>query len=263
MPHAQTTYRRIPHAALYAAQLLAEATQREANTRTGRLMCHIIAAGVHDILTDHDPDPAAPCDAVLAELICDPSGFVQLSGAYWTAAGERGELDPPALFELNEWAGYLDEANEHVWRPLCELISDQDGHAVYRFDLVKAARGPLDVLELPADLARIKAAWDRLSTALPRPWHTRETLHNADGGAYASDDEAEYVSVEVVAANGMRVAELGAAMGPGDVEDQHDRRSVLAGVRADADLIATAPQDLAYLLSQLAQAEDQLARTQH
>ena len=263
MTHARTTYPRIPHAALYAAQLLADATQREADTRTGRVMCHIIAAGVRDILTDNDPDPEAPFDAVLAELISYPSGFVQLSGAYWTAAGERGELDPHALFELNEWAGYLDEANKHVWQPLCELISDQDGRAVYRLDLVRAAHGPLDVLELPADLARIKAAWDRLSAALPRPWHTRETLHHANGGIYASEDEAEYVSVEIVAANGMRVAELGAAMGPDDVEDQHERRSVLTGVRADADLIATAPQDLAYLLSQLAQAEDRLARTQH
>ncbi|WP_228983421.1 hypothetical protein [Streptomyces sp. DH12] len=112
------------------------------------------------------------------------------------------------------------------------------------------------------DLARIKAAWDQLSAALPRPWHTRETLHNANGGAYAPEVEAEYVSVEIVAANGMRVAELGAATGPDDVEDQHEHRSVLTGIRADAELIATAPQDLAYLLSQLAQAEDRLARTQ-
>lgn len=267
MSHTQTaarlTYPRIPHTAIHAAQLLADATQREADTRTGRVMCHIIAAGVRDILTDNDPDPQAPFDAVLAELVWYPSGgVVHLSGAYWTAAGTRGDLDPHSVYELNEWAEYLGENNAHVWQPLCELISDDGDTAVYRFDLVRAARGPLDVLELPTDLARIKAAWDQLTTALPRPWHTRETLYNEDGGAYASEDEAEYVAVEVVAANRMRVAEVGAAMGPGDVEDEHERRSVLVGVRADADLIATAPATVAYLLSQLAQAQDLMARAQ-
>jgi hypothetical protein len=237
---ARSTYPRIPHSALIAAQLLAESTRREANTRTGRLMCHIIAAGVRDILTGHDDDPAAPFDAVLVELVQHPSGTVRLTGTYWTADRTAGQLDPWSVYELNEWAAHLDDANSHVWRPLCELISDADDTTVYRFDLVRAARGPLDVVELPAEPARIKAVRDRLHTALPRPWRTRETLHSPDGGIYADETEADHISVEVVAANGLRVAELGASLE--DVEDQHERRSVLDGVRADAELIARGPR---------------------
>ncbi|MFJ3366424.1 hypothetical protein [Streptomyces anthocyanicus] len=240
--------------------MLAEATQREADTRTGRVMCHIIAAGVRDILTDHDDDPAAPFGAVLVEVVQYPSGTVQLTGTYWTADRSAGQLDPWSVHELNEWAAHLDDDNGHVWKPLCELISDENDTAVYRFDLVRAARGPLDIVELPAEPARIQAERDRLHTALPRPWHTREILHAPDGGIHAGEAEADHISVDVMAANGLRVAELGASLE--DVEDQHERRSVLDGVRADAELIARGPQDIAYLLSQLAQAQDLLSRTQ-
>lgn len=239
--------------------MLAEATQREADTRTGRVMCHIIAAGVRDILTGHDDDPAAPFGAVLVEVVQYPSGTVQLTGTYWTADRTAGQLDPWAVHELNEWAACLDDDNGHVWKPLCELISDENDTAVYRLDLVRAARGPLDVVELPAEPARIQAERDRLHTALPRPWHARETLHTPDGGIHADEAETDYISVEIVAANGLRVAELGASLE--DVEDQHERRTVLHGVRADAELIARGPQDIAYLLAQLAQAQDLLTRT--
>ncbi|MFE4832959.1 hypothetical protein [Streptomyces sp. NPDC056672] len=238
--------------------MLAEATQREADTRTGRVMCHIIATGVRDILASHDDDPAAPFGAVFVEVVQYPNGTVQLTGTYWTADRSAGQLDPCAVHGLNEWAAHLDDANAHVWKPLCELISDENDTTVYRFDLVRAARGPLDVVELPAQPARIQAERDRLHAALPRPWHTRETLHTPDGGIYADEAETDYISVEIMAANGLRVAELGASLE--DVEDQHERRSVLDGVRADAELIARGPQDIAYLLTQLAQAQDLLTR---
>ncbi|WP_432041081.1 hypothetical protein [Streptomyces chartreusis] len=252
------TYPRIPQTALAAAQLLARATRREADTRTGRVVCHAIAARVRDILTDHHDDH--PFDAVLVEIVQDPNGTVQLTGRYWTADRTTGQLDLWDVYELNEWTACLGDANRHVWKPLCELISDADGTVVYRFDLVRAAHGPLDVVELPAEAARIKEAHDRLHTALPRPWRTRQTLHTPDGGTHAEETESAYISVEVIAANGLRVAELGATLE--DIEDQHERRSVLDGVRADAELIARGPQDIAYLLSQLAQAQDLLTRTQ-
>ncbi|MER7688742.1 hypothetical protein [Streptomyces sp. NPDC097610] len=222
-------------------------------------MCHIIAAGVRDILTDSDPAPEAPFDAVLVELVQYPSGTVQLTGTYWTADLTPRQLDMHAVHDLNEWAAHLNDDNGHVWKPLCELISDENDTAVYRFDLVRAAHGPLDVVELPAEPARIQAERDRLHTALPRPWHARETLHTPDGGIYADEAEADHISVEIVAANGLRVAELGASLE--DVEDQHERRSVLVGARADAELIARGPQDIASLLALLAQAQDLLTRT--
>lgn len=258
------TYTHTQPGALNAARLLADATQREADTREGRAMCHTIAAGVRDILTGNDPDPTAPFDAVLADLAWHPRHDVaHLTGTYWTATGTRGQLDPDAVDELNEWTEYLGWANAHVWKPLCELIEDDGDIAVYRMDLVKAAHSPLGVLELPADLGQIRDAYDRLNATLPRPWHTRETLYDEAGGTDAEEGETDYVGVEIVAANGMRVAELGASMGPEDVEDGHERRSVLTGVRADAALVAGAPQDLAYLLNLLAQAQDLMARTHH
>ncbi|MFF8848140.1 hypothetical protein ACF08N_36590 [Streptomyces sp. NPDC015127] len=109
---------------------------------------------------------------------------------------------------------------------------------------------------------RIESLQQSLATALPRPWRVRETLYDALGAPTTVETDATAADLEIIAVNGLRVAEVSVSFAHADVDDGHDRLSVLIGARADAGLIARAPQDLAYFTTAVAQAQALLSRPQ-
>ncbi|GGX36397.1 hypothetical protein [Streptomyces chryseus] len=120
---------------------LAELFLQAAANNRARVRCVVIAAGVRDLLTDHQHDRGF--DAVALELIHAPRSPVIAPGTYWTAAGERREIaDDSGLWELHEHISELDAANAEGWQPLCTRIGISEDGTHYRLDLIKAAKLP-------------------------------------------------------------------------------------------------------------------------
>ncbi|MEU6628424.1 hypothetical protein ABZ905_09030 [Streptomyces parvus] len=122
----------------------------QAQDRTGRVMAVVTAAAVRDILTGDTP--GAPFDATHVELMATEDGSLHATGRYWTADGTEALFTETlgateggnAVFDMNEWAPYLDRENEGIWRPLVTVLPERHGRPVYRLDLAKAAALPLD-----------------------------------------------------------------------------------------------------------------------
>ncbi|MFE9406789.1 hypothetical protein ACFYNY_34340 [Streptomyces sp. NPDC006530] len=231
-------------------QTVNEARDRihRAEARMARVACALIAASVRDILTAYDPDPAAPFDAQTFRLTVNPYRRVVTDGTYWTASGEERRItDHMDLYGLGEWTSELDHHNRAVWEPLCQYEGKEAGARHYRLDLARAAVLPAEI-QNSARLAEIR---DRLAASTRRPWSSEEFVYNRGGGLVsAGDPEAVHTDFVVSDADGIRVAEI--AVNHDGPEDTETPEEDIAATRANADLIARAPEDLAFLVAYLA-----------
>ncbi|MFJ4343032.1 hypothetical protein [Streptomyces sp. NPDC088915] len=223
---------------------------RRAEARMTRVACALIAASVRDILTDYDPDPAAPFDAVAFRLTVNPYRRVVTDGTYWTASGEERRItDHLDLFGLGEWVSELDGHNRDVWEPLCQDDGREDGLKRYRLDLAQAAALPAEIQNSDR-LAEIR---DRLTSSTRRPWTSEEFVYDRNGGLVsAGDPEAVHTDFVVSDADGFKVAEI-AVNHDGPEDTQTPEEDIIAS-RANAELIARAPEDLAFLVAYLTHA---------
>jgi hypothetical protein len=233
----------------HLTQAVDEARDRvhRAEARMARVACALIAASVRDILTGYDPDPAAPFDAQTLRLTVNQNQRVITDGTYWTATGEERRItDHLDLFGLAEWTTELDYYNRAVWEPLCRYEGKEGGARHYRLDLTQAAVLFAEV-QNSAWTADIR---DRLAASTRRPWSSEEFVYNRGGGLVsAGDPEAVHTDFVVSDADSIRVAELAVNHdGPDDTETPEED---IAATRANADLIARAPEDLAFLVAYL------------
>ncbi|MEV4042848.1 hypothetical protein [Streptomyces sp. NPDC049744] len=231
-------------------QAVDEARDRvhRAEARMARVACALIAASVRDILTDYDPDPTAPFDAVTFRLTVNQHQRVITDGTYWTASGEERRItDHLDLFGLAEWTTELDYYNRAVWEPLCQYEGKEPGARHYRLDLAQAAVLPAEI----QNSARVAEIRDRLAASTRGPWSSEEFVYNRNGGLVsAGDPDAVHTDFVVTDADDIRVAEIAVNHdGPGDTETPEED---IAATRANADLIARAPEDLAFLVAYLA-----------
>jgi hypothetical protein len=219
-----------------------------AEERMARVACALIAASVRDILTDYDPDPAAPFDAQTFRLTVNPHQRVVTDGTYWTASGEERRItDTFDLFGLAEWTTELDYYNRAVWEPLCRVEEKEGESTHYRLNLAQAAVLPAEI----QNSARAAEIRDRLAASTRRPWSSEEFAYNRGGGLVsAGDPEAVHTDFVVSDADGIRVAEI--AVNHDGPEDTETPEEDIAATRANADLIARAPEDLAFLVAYLA-----------
>jgi hypothetical protein len=219
-----------------------------AEERMARVACALIAASVRDLLTDYDPDPAAPFDAQTFRLTVNPHQRVVTDGTYWTASGEERRItDTFDLFGLAEWTTELDYYNRAVWEPLCRVEEKEGESTHYRLNLAQAAVLPAEI----QNSARVAEIRDRLAASTRRPWSSEEFAYNRGGGLVsAGDPEAVHTDFVVSDADGIRVAEI--AVNHDGPEDTETPEEDIAATRANADLIARAPEDLAFLVAYLA-----------
>ncbi|MFF1738005.1 hypothetical protein [Streptomyces sp. NPDC058247] len=218
-----------------------------AEKRLARVACALIAASVRDILTDHHPDPAVPFDARTLRLTVNRHRRVVTDGTYWTAAGEERRLtDPMAVLGLTEWTAELDAHNGDVWEPLCQHEATEGSLEHYRLDLVQAAVLPTEIQNTP----RVADIRSRLAAATRAPWSAEEIVYNRSGGIVSTGDpEAVHTDFVVTDADDIRVAEIAVNHdGPGDTATPAED---IADSRANAELIARAPQDLRFLMAYL------------
>ncbi|MBD2829863.1 hypothetical protein ID875_20995 [Streptomyces globisporus] len=244
-----------PYAYAFDPDDLAQATNEardrvhRAQARMARVTCALIAASVRDVLTDNDPDPTAPFDAAHLRLHLYPSGRVGTDGTYWTIGGKRRRLDMLDLFDLIHWTQLLNTANRQGWEPLCAEEEDHAHHDLtsFRLDLARAAALPAST----HSSARVAEVRDRLAASTRRPWSSEEFAYNRGGGLVSSGDpEAVHTDFVVSDADGIKVAEL--AVNHDGPEDTETPEEDIATTRANADLIARAPEDLAFLVACLA-----------
>ncbi|MDW8804340.1 hypothetical protein P1P68_05925 [Streptomyces scabiei] len=239
-----TTPYTIDHSDLTVAIDEAHGRIQRGQERLARVACALIAAAVRDSLTGHDPDPAAPFDATHLRLTLNQHQRVVTDGTYWTADGEKRRITDS--FDLAEWPHELDHYNRAAWEPLCEHEATAKGETHYRLNLAKAAALPAEI----QNTARVAEIRDRLAAASRRPWNVEEYVTNRNGGIVASDDpEAVHTDFIVEDADRIRVAEIAINHdGPGDTETPAED---IAESRANAQLIAHAPEDLQFLVAYL------------
>ncbi|MER6256253.1 hypothetical protein ABT224_33380 [Streptomyces sp. NPDC001584] len=217
-----------------------------AQERLARVACAHIAESVRDILTDHDPDPAAPFDARTFRLTMQNHQVVA-DGTYWTASGEERRIAGRVnRFELAQWTNELHRYNRDVWESLCLYDREEGDSTHYRLDLAQAAALPVEIQNSP----RVAEIRDRLAASTRRPWSSEEIVYNRNGGIVSpGDPDAVHTDFVVSDADRIRVAEIAVNHdGPGDTETPEED---IAASRANADLIARAPEDLAYLIAYL------------
>ncbi|GHH54954.1 hypothetical protein [Streptomyces candidus] len=221
---------------------------QRAEDRLARIACAHIAAAVRDILTDHDPD--APFDAAHLRLIRQRGTAHVLStdGTYWTTSGEQRRIEPSDLTDdgLLGWTNQLHEGNRPVWLPLCKHEGPIGEAVGYRLDLTQAAHLPEEANQT-ARFAEIRA---RLAAATRAPWSAEEFVYTRDGGLVDADHpEAVHTDFVVTDADDMRVAEI--AVNHDGPEDTETPAEDIADSRANAELIAYAPEDLRFLVAHL------------
>ncbi|MFF5808241.1 hypothetical protein [Streptomyces sp. NPDC012746] len=106
-------------------------------------MCLLLASTVRDLLTGCDR--TQPFDATGLELQLHTRGWVEATGAYWTADGTRRRFhDIDALDALREAPSDLSPDNSGGWMPLCTLLGGTTEYTRYRLDLTRAARFPAE-----------------------------------------------------------------------------------------------------------------------
>ncbi|MFE5847946.1 hypothetical protein ACFQ7N_40625 [Streptomyces niveus] len=232
---------------LTAANDEALARLLRAEQRQARVACALIAATVRGILTEDDPNPDAPFDAATFRLTVNEFKRVTADGTYWTTAGEERRItDPFQLYGLDEWVHQLDHYNRAVWEPLCQYDGTAGRQERHRLHLAQAVELPAEVKNT-ARAAEIRA---RLAAATSRPWGVEEIVTTRHGGLAASGDpDAVHTDFLVTDADGIQVAEVSVNHdGPGDTETPDKD---INDSRANAVLIANAPQDLQFLLAHL------------
>ncbi|MFE5866909.1 hypothetical protein ACFQ77_41085 [Streptomyces virginiae] len=230
--------------ALTAALEEARIRVHRAEERRVRVACAIIAAAVGDILTEHHHDAAF--DAHALRLTVNEYDRVTTDGTYWTASGqERRITDVLDLYGLDEWVHHLDRDNRSVWEPLCRYERTEGRTEYYRLDLAQAAALPAEI----QSSARVTEIRDRLAASTRRPWSSEEYVYNGNGGLVsAGDPDAVHTDFVVSDADNIRVAEVAVNYGPEDTETPEEDTALS---RANADLIARAPDDLAFLVAHL------------
>ncbi|MFI8944166.1 hypothetical protein [Streptomyces syringium] len=230
-------------------QAVDEARDRvhRAEARMARVACTLIAVSVRDILTDYDPDPAAPFDAQTFRLTVNQHQRVSTDGTYWTASGEERRItDHLDLCGVAEWTTELDHSNRAVWEPLCQYEGKEGDSTHYRLDLAQAARLPAEVNQS----ARLVEIRDRLAAATRAPWYAEEIVYTRGGGIVSSGDpDAVHTDFLVTDADDCRVAEI--ALSLDGLDDTATTAEAIAASRANAELIAWAPQDLRFLMAYL------------
>ncbi|MEU5900371.1 hypothetical protein [Streptomyces venezuelae] len=214
---------------------------QRAEDRLARVACAYIAEAVRDVLTDGDPD--APFDAARLRLVRQ-QGRTSLctDGTYWTTSGEERRFDSTELMDsLAGLTDQLHDGNAPVWTPLCQ--QDATG---YRLDLTQAAQLPDEVSQSP----RVAEIRERLAAATRAPWSAEEIVYNRAGGIVSpGDPQAVHTDFVVTDAYDSRVAEI--AVNHDGPDDTETPAQDLADSRANATLIAHAPEDLRFLLAYL------------
>ncbi len=139
--------RTLPHSGdIFRARERARRRLSEETAQAERLYCCTIAVAIEMQLTEYGVLPEF--DAASVELEMRPSGEMQPTGVYRTAAGEVRQLTEKAIEGATEHI--LTEEGRAGWEPLCTRHLTEGGTMVYHLDLVAASALPPIADTVPA-----------------------------------------------------------------------------------------------------------------